>query len=214
MKDLWLIRHAESLANIGEATSTPREIPLSDSGHRQAKALATAIDERPDLIVVSPYIRAQQTAAPILELYPDVPAETLLVQEFTYLSVSRCRDTNFQQRRPWADEYWQRADPFYSDGDQAESYAELVGRCEVFTRQMVEREFELAFVFTHGEFIKCLLWSAMRFGREISSDAMTSFRRFIDMFLIPNTAVIRIKIDDDGQLYFGRIDTVNLKDNA
>lgn len=46
MKDLWLIRHAESRANIGEATSTPREIPLSDKGLGQANALAEALNGR------------------------------------------------------------------------------------------------------------------------------------------------------------------------
>ena len=57
MKDIWLIRHAESLANIGGVTSTPREIPLSDNGLRQADELADAINVRPDLIIVSPYAR-------------------------------------------------------------------------------------------------------------------------------------------------------------
>ena len=207
MKDIWLIRHAESLANIGEATSTPREIPLSENGLRQADDLANSIDDRPDLIIISPYIRAEQTAEPFFELYPDVEVETSLVQEFTYLSVSRCRGTNSAQRRPWSEEYWERADPNYCDGDQSESFAEFIGRCSRFTSQMREREFELAFVFTHGQFIQGLLWNSMRFGREITSESMKAFQKFMTSFSIPNTAIIRVKIDEDGQFYFGKIDS-------
>ncbi len=214
MKDLWLIRHAESLANIGESTSTPREIPLSESGLRQADDLASMIDDRPDLIILSPYVRARQTAEPFFELYPDVATETLLIQEFTYLSVSRCRGTNFEQRKPWVTEYWQRADPNYSDGDQSESFAEFIGRCETFARQMIEREFELAFAFTHEQFIKGLVWSLMDLGGEMSSNAMRGFQQFMNSFKGPNTSILRVKIDEDGQCYFGKIDAANLKNHA
>lgn len=214
MKDLWLIRHAESLANIGESTSTPGEIPLSDAGFGQAKRLAASTDERPDLIVLSPYVRSQQTAEPFLDLYPDVVTETLLIQEFTYLSVSRCRGTNFEQRKPWVAQYWQRADPNYSDGGQAESFAEFIGRCETFARQMIEREFELAFAVTHEQFIKGLLWNSMDLGGEMSSEMMRGFQQYMNSFKIPNTAILRIKIDNDGQFYCGRADTTNIKNNA
>lgn len=214
MKDLWLIRHAESLANIGESTSTPREIPLSASGLKQADRLADSINERPDFIILSPYIRARQTAEPFFELYPDLRSETLNVQEFTYLSVSRCRGTNYEQRKPWVSDYWEKSDPNYCDGDQAESYAEFIGRCERFAWQMCERDFELAFAFTHEQFIKGLLWNAMGFGREITSESMKAFQKFMVSFSVPNTAIMRVKIDIDGKFYFGKIDPANLENHA
>lgn len=140
-------------------------------------------------------------------MYPDVATETLLVQEFTYLSVSRCRGTNYEHRKPWVDEYWQRADLNYCDGDQAESFAEFIGRCDKFAWQMREREYELAFVFTHEQFIKGLLWNSMRFGREMTSDAMKAFQKFMISFSVPNTAILKIKLDEGGEFYFGKIDT-------
>lgn len=209
MKDIWLIRHAESLANIGESTTTPREIPLSENGLRQADDLASTIDERPDLVILSPYVRSRQTAEPLFELYPDARSETLLVQEFTYLSVSRCRGTSYEHRKPWAREYWQRADPNYCDGDQAESFAEFIGRCETFDWQIREREYELALVFTHEQFIKGLLWNSMRFGPEMTSASMRSFQKFMVSFSVPNTAIMRVKIDEDGEFYFGKIGSEN-----
>ena len=214
MRDVFLIRHAESRANIGEATSTPREIPLSEKGLAQADDLVNVITDRPDLIVLSPYVRSRQTAEPFLELYPDVEQVTLLIQEFTYLSVSKCRGTSYEQRKPLVAQYWQNADPGYSDGDQAESFAEFIGRCADFERQMREKEYELAFVFTHEQFIKGLLWNSMRLGREMTTAAMQGFQKFMTSFTIPNTAFIRAKVDGDGTFYFGKMDTANTETNA
>ncbi len=214
MKDLWLIRHAESLANLGELTSEPREIPLSENGLRQADKLASRIIDRPDLIIVSPYIRSQQTAEPLFRRFSGVTTETLLVQEFTYLSVSRCRGTNFESRKPWVAEYWERADPNYFDGDQVESFAEFIERCKAFVRQMHVREFELAFAFTHELFIKGVLWSSLQFGHEMKSDAMISFQKFMTSFSIPNTSIVRMKFDVGGAIYFGKIDSANVNNHA
>jgi broad specificity phosphatase PhoE len=208
MKDLWFIRHAESLANIGRATSTPREIPLSENGFAQAQALASVIDVRPDLIILSPYERSIQTAQPLLERYPNVQTETLNVQEFTYLSISRCRGTNQEERRPWVAEFWQRADPNYCDGDQAESFAEFLNRCERFTSAVREREFELAFVFTHDQFVKGVLWNELKLADEISNASMASFSKFMSSFSIPNAAILPVKIDDDGKFFFGMINSL------
>ena len=58
MKRIWLIRHGESIANAGEATQDHRNIPLSELGLKQAQSLALQIPRRPDLIVTSPYLRA------------------------------------------------------------------------------------------------------------------------------------------------------------
>lgn len=211
MKDLWLIRHAESLANIGEATTTPRELPLSDEGLRQADRLAESITVRPDLIFVSPYCRAQQTAEPLILRFPDVPVETKLIQEYTYLSISRCRGTNAEQRRPWVKEYWERSDPDHCDGDQSESFREFMNRVQNFAYEIRSAEFELAFAYTHEQVIKALIWSEVGFAPGIDKNSMMSFGSYMNSFKIPNTAVLRTRIGDDGQIFFGNIDASNIE---
>ena len=62
MKEVWFIRHGESSANAGLPTTDPGTIPLISKGVLQAKALAKTIGKRPDLIVMTPYLRTQQTA--------------------------------------------------------------------------------------------------------------------------------------------------------
>ena len=204
-----MIRHAESIANAGGTTSTPRDIPLSDRGHLQAKALADSIADRPELIVLSPYIRTEETARPLLKRFPDGLVETLLVQEFTYLSISRCRNTTYEQRKPLVEEYWARCDSSYSDGDQAESLVELINRARAFLRRVPEMEGELIFVFTHEQFIKTVMWEVLQMGWETAPEFMTAFRKFSTSFVIPNTAVMKMFLDD-GEYTIGKIDSSHL----
>jgi broad specificity phosphatase PhoE len=65
MKEIWLIRHAESAANAGAVTSSPETIPLTEKGLQQARRVAAWFDKQPDIIAVSRYMRTQQTATPI-----------------------------------------------------------------------------------------------------------------------------------------------------
>src|SRR5438477_8698923 len=81
----WLIRHAESVANFGGATSDPAGIPLTERGKAQAGHLAAAIPRSPTMIVTSGYARTKLTARPTLERFPNVPHQQWPVHEFTYL---------------------------------------------------------------------------------------------------------------------------------
>jgi 2,3-bisphosphoglycerate-dependent phosphoglycerate mutase len=213
-KELWLIRHAESLANSGAATSTPGDIPLSEKGFLQAKRLAEAINLQPDLIIVSPYLRSQQTAAPLINILPETPTEILTIQEFTYLSISRTRGTTHEQRKPLVEEFWKRGDPHFCDGEQAESLAEFFYRVENFLRQMSERAFELAFAFTHEQFIKALIWEVLQPAKVFDEKFMSDFQRFMNSFAVPNTAIMKLKIEENGEFYIGKIAVSYLENYA
>lgn len=213
MKEIRLIRHAESLANAGAATSTPRDIPLSDKGHEQAKRLAESITNEPERIILSPYVRTRETAQPLLERFRDCPVETLSTQEFTYLSIARCRNTTREDRRPMVEEYWARSDPNYTDGGQAESLAELIFRAQDFLRRTREMEGELIFAFTHEQFIKAVMWEVLQLGPNIDSKFMAAFYKFSMSFAIPNTAVIKM-IRDDGEFRIGKMDISHLEKDA
>ena len=77
---LWIVRHGESAGNVArdaahaagaeriELSHRDVDIPLSSLGEDQARALgrwfAHAVpDDRPDILLVSPYVRARQTLA-------------------------------------------------------------------------------------------------------------------------------------------------------
>ena len=101
---LWIVRHGQSAGNVAadaaNAAGLARinldqrdcDVPLSDLGHEQAAAVARwiaalPVGERPEVILASPFVRAQQTAAAIAELLPvtAVIDERLREREFGIL---------------------------------------------------------------------------------------------------------------------------------
>src|SRR3954471_4419869 len=79
---LWIVRHGQSAGNVARDAADAAglgmidldlrdvDVPLSDLGHRQADALgrwfaALPEGERPEIVLTSPYVRAQQTAEAI-----------------------------------------------------------------------------------------------------------------------------------------------------
>src|SRR5262249_31043853 len=147
----------------GLATRDPAAISLTERGRAQAGRLAAGFVEPPSLVVTSAYARTKQTAQPTRERFPDVPHEQWPVQEFTYLHSLHGRLTTAAQRRPMVDAYWLRADPSHVERPGAESFTGLLIRA----RELVER---LSFkgcgdgpvaVFSHGMFIRAVLWTLM-----------------------------------------------------
>ena len=62
--ELLLIRHA--LPIRVEGADGPADPPLSETGHRQSEALVRWLEPEPlDALVVSPMVRARETAAPL-----------------------------------------------------------------------------------------------------------------------------------------------------
>lgn len=110
MKVVRLIRHAESAANAGLATTAPDSIQLTEKGQLQARAFADSITSAPDLIISSPFERAIATALPTAERFPNVLFELWPVEEFTYLSPNRFAGTTQADRKPHAESYWKNGD--------------------------------------------------------------------------------------------------------
>jgi broad specificity phosphatase PhoE len=76
---LWIVRHGESAGNVArdkaqargaeriELTARDVDVPLSPRGETQARSLgewfaAGDVEDRPEVLLVSPYVRAQNTA--------------------------------------------------------------------------------------------------------------------------------------------------------
>ena len=157
----WLIRHGESAANAGAATSDPASIPLSEAGWAQASSIAGSFPRRSDLIVVSPFLRTWQTAEPTRNRFPDVPVETWPVQEFTYLSPNRCIGMTAAQRRPLVEAYWRRCDPEYIDEPGAESFSAMLQRVRQMRERLAVHPTAFIAVFTHGQVMQaCRLLEA------------------------------------------------------
>ena len=72
---LYFIRHGETDDNRDNLWMGRKDLPLNQTGVRQAKAAAEEIARMPiELIMTSPLLRARQTAELIAEQHPGVPA--------------------------------------------------------------------------------------------------------------------------------------------
>lgn len=150
---ILLIRHGESQANADLPTASPSAIALTEKGHAQAAALAESIATEPDLIVVSPFLRTQQTAAPLTRKFPVVPVETWPVHEFTYLDITRHAGTTEAGRAAAVHDYWQRCDPHWIDGAGAESFAGFIERVDDMLERLSHHPSKRIHIFTHGYFM-------------------------------------------------------------
>lgn len=172
-----LIRHGESEANAGLPTPSPTAIRLTARGHEQAAALAARIQDRPDLIVTSPYLRTQETAAPFARRHRSVPTEVWPVQEFTYLDIARYAGTTEAARSTAVAEYWDRSDPLWNDGGGAESFADFIGRVDAALLRLRERVGQTVVVFTHGYVIHALETRLARPDEPVDARFMACFRK-------------------------------------
>lgn len=178
MKSVRLIRHGESAANAGEASRDHASIPLTPKGVEQASLVAGSFAQAPDLIVASPFSRAQATAIETAAAFSTVPFETWPIHEFTYLEPARCINTTVAQRRDWVDAYWANADPAFIDGEGAESFLDFISRAQSFLNRLADHPAQDIAVFSHGQFINAVVWLIERKPQIIDGQAMTEWREY------------------------------------
>lgn len=188
------IRHGESAANAGGSSSDPALIPLTARGRAQAQAIAETLPAAPDLILMSPFTRAQDTAAPTLRKFPEAQVEVWPVEEFTYLSPESCRNTTAAQRRPWVQAYWRAGDPDHSNGPGTESFRGLVLRAQAALRQL-QGNTGSVLVFGHGQFMQVVRWLIVLAPQQIDGAAMGSFRGFDEVNPIVNGESVCFNFD-------------------
>ena len=170
------VRHGESTGNAGIPCHDLAKLELTEKGREQARQLADAWTEAPALIVVSPYLRTQQTAKPTCDRFPAVPVQQCPIEEFTYLEPSRWNGTAKSERLPHIEAYWRSADPAYCDGPGAESFASLLGRAEIAPgrlRSLPDQD-GTVLLFSHGQFMQAVRISAL-YPAASNQDKMRSF---------------------------------------
>jgi broad specificity phosphatase PhoE len=197
MPTAWFIRHAESEANAGLPTTSPAGVKLTSRGRKQAESIARAFTTQPDMIITSPYIRTKQTAIPTVERFPRTRQSEWQVQEFTYLSPSQYQNTTIDQRRPLANAYWQRLDPFYVDGEGAESFSQFMYRVQETLTKLTRLEDEFITIFSHEQFIRAILWT-LYMGEEWIAEyserreGMECFHQFLKAFSMRNGSIVQL----------------------
>ena len=147
---MWLVRHGESAGNVAAAAARSAglpmiqiatrdvDVPLSPRGEEQAAALGRWFaslprDQRPTVVLSSPYVRAQRTAEAVLHAGgTEDPDEELVVderlREREFGVLDRLTAVGVRQRFP--DQFEQRRllGKFYHRPPGGESWCDVVLR--------------------------------------------------------------------------------------
>lgn len=203
-----IVRHAYSVGNAGKRAESPASIELDELGHKQAIMFADSLQEEPNSIVYSPYIRTKLTAQPCMDKFPNANMFELDIHEFTYLNPSKYNNTTHVERQGGRDEYWARMDPWYSDGGEAESFV------NVWIRALELRDFidesPNVVIFTHGLLMKLIIMqTTMSVFKSPTKEAMKSFFNLTTEIKVPNTGKMIAKSGSE----FGKISTDHLPEH-
>jgi broad specificity phosphatase PhoE len=147
---LWIVRHGQSAGNVArdlaEAGKLPRidiaerdvDVPLSPLGHEQACALGhwfagRPLEERPEVVLTSPYLRALQTADIVrdcggfsAEAKRPTPDERLREKEFGVLD--RLTRSGIEADFPDQAEFRRLLGKFYHRPPGGESWCDVILR--------------------------------------------------------------------------------------
>lgn len=172
-----LIRHGQSEANAGGLTANDNVIALTSLGRQQASRFAENFPHIPSRFILSPYLRARQTAEPMLQRFPAVRVEDWPIQEFHYLDLDGSALTD-RQRQPHVLSYWERCDPAYVDGPRSESFSAFISRARgTIQRLSTENLSGCHVLFTHGFWMQAFRLSLL-FPDATDLELMSNFRRF------------------------------------
>jgi broad specificity phosphatase PhoE len=206
MPTVWFIRHGESISNANMVTESPASSQLTPKGHLQAEHVVLALTQRPELLVVSPYVRTRQTAVPTIEYFKPVLIEEWPIHEYTYLHPKRYDGTRGSERADFARAYWDRCDPFEKEMNGGESFAELLKRVEDMIARLRQQPEQFVVMFSHGLFIRTFMWMQFMDTAVPTKGHMARFRHFIFSFQLPNTAIVKTYIPSDGPIQFHGVD--------
>ena len=213
MKQMWFIRHGESEGNAGLPHASSALTLLTEKGRQQAEAIPPRITERPDLIIVSPFPRAQQTAAPTLRQFPDVPTENWdEVCEFMVLSDTTHSEKPGDQRMQAADRWWHKCDPDYCEDEGMETWRSLIQRVRSARQRLAALPHDFVVVFTHGTFTRTLVWDTVQGSPAVTRVTMRRAREFTRPhgFQFYNGDIIPALVSSDGKWFIGGVEHADL----
>ncbi|MGQ0287167.1 histidine phosphatase family protein [Pasteurellaceae bacterium 22721_9_1] len=193
MKTIYLIRHAESLANAGGKSMQDCDIPLSERGQQQAVQLAQRLPPA-NLVFTSAFLRTQQTAQYYLQQQQLTSQVLPILNEFSYLAFEEIDGLNAEQRKPISLAYWEKSDPYYKCGEKTDSFAEFSQRVDLFLQQTKNFPDQTC-CFTHGIWIALLVWKLLGFNTKTAED-MRAFRQFQLHLPMTNTMIWELKLDE------------------
>ena len=206
---LWLVRHGQSAGNVArdaaeaggihviDIAERDADVPLSSLGEQQADALGRwfgglPAEQRPDLVLHSPYVRARQTAERVIAVaglghLPCLQDERLREKEFGILD--RLTVAGIRSKFPELAEQRQHVGKFYFRPPGGESWCDVILRLRSLV-EMLAREHDGARVLIvgHQVIVNCLRYLL----EQLDEAAILAIDRLGD---VPNCSVTSYEYD-------------------
>ena len=176
---LWIIRHGQSSGNVArdaaeaagvaliDIASRDIDTPLSDLGIAQSQALgrwfaAMAPDEKPEVLLCSPYLRARDTAKHLME-HAALNSEHVVVRyderlrEKEFGILDRLTSFGIAQKHPDLKEQRAHVGKFYFRPPGGESWCDVILRLRSLN-EMMSREYasRRVLVIGHQVIVNCM----------------------------------------------------------
>ncbi len=176
---LWIVRHGQSAGNVARDAAEAAglrvidiahgdiDVPLSDLGLQQARALGTWIgelapDERPQILLCSPYVRARETAQHMLSA-ANIPHEQLRLRtderlrEKEFGILDRLTRFGIEHKYPELGEQRAHVGKFYFRPPGGESWCDVILRLRSLL-EMVTREYcgQRVLIVGHQVIVNCM----------------------------------------------------------
>jgi broad specificity phosphatase PhoE len=192
---LWIVRHGQSAGNVardaaelgGMATidiaDRDVDVPLSPLGEQQADALghwfgALPVEERPEIVLSSPYVRARQTAESVLRALHRPSAEGYDPEWIACVRDERLREKEFgildrltplgiRDKYPGLAEQRLHVGKFYFRPPGGESWCDVILRLRSFL-DMLTREYrgDRVLVVAHQVIVNCMRYLLERLDEQ------------------------------------------------
>lgn len=180
---IHIVRHAQSIVNAGQRVENPLQAGLSELGKVQAQKLADSYEVAPDYIIVSDAARTKLTAEPLLKKFPNVMVCVMPVYEFYFISDYRIKGTTPEERWVLLNEYFEKNDPNYKDGENCESFNHFIDRVKEVLRSLDYSKNIL--MVSHGHFINGV--------RQVVENHPLTVNQFAKMQYVEHCEGIKIK---------------------
>ena len=196
-RSIFFVRHGQSSSNAGALSVPHAEVPLTATGHAQAAAIAPLLPAAPALVLTSPYVRAQQTAAPYCARCGAAAQPVALLHEFDAIAFHLIAGMDGDARRPVTAAFWAKSDPLHRTGADKESFVQFACRVRAFVHHLLPALPHGTVAFGHGTWIAMLIWLLLGFD-PLQEHGMRRFRSFQQGLPMPNASIWHIQGNGSG----------------
>jgi probable phosphoglycerate mutase len=188
----YFIRHAETVMNSKKMSGSSLDV-LSERGERQAQQLGEWLRVSGiEKVIVSPYIRTQQTAAVAAGAHHEIVSSPLFAEIKAPSELAGIPHGEGAEIRALRTQYWGMEGMHVSD---EENFFDVLPRAVSALSFLTNLEEEKVAVVTHGAFLTVVL-AVMVYGKKVTPEIATAI---FNSFPMSHTGISAIQLDNAGK---------------